>query len=189
MVQGQQRACMPALHILEKVEIWSGVTDAWHTHSLTYSQTTEYRATQLVYSIKFKLSHATITSPRVDDMHAVWFWCVKSSHMILTSGIEYRGHTHFKRLLSKMWFIFNLRCNLFQKCCKSLLWMTFIKHGENPITLFLPWLVVHDAWNFIFDRKMTNASLNLVIGTTQLERSVVFLSLIIRRVSCKREID
>ena len=101
-VQGQQRACMPALHILEKVEIWSGVTDAWHTHSLTYSQTTEYRATQLVYSIKFKLSHATITSPRVDDMHAVWFWCVKSSHMILTSGKEYRGHTHFKRLLLKM---------------------------------------------------------------------------------------
>ena len=28
------------------------------THSLTHSQTTEYRATQLVSSIKFKLSHA-----------------------------------------------------------------------------------------------------------------------------------
>ena len=42
------------LYILEKVEIWSGVTDAWHTDSLT----TEYRATQLVSSIKVKLSHA-----------------------------------------------------------------------------------------------------------------------------------
>ena len=38
------------LYILEKVDIWSGVTDA--------SQTTEDRATQLVSSIKFKLSHA-----------------------------------------------------------------------------------------------------------------------------------
>ena len=38
------------LYILEKVEIWLGVTDA--------SQTTEYIATQLVSSIKFKLSHA-----------------------------------------------------------------------------------------------------------------------------------
>ena len=28
------------------------------THSLTHSQTTEYRATQVVYSINFKLSHA-----------------------------------------------------------------------------------------------------------------------------------
>ena len=41
------------LYILEKVEIWSGVTDASHTHSQT-----EYRATQLVSSIKHKLSHA-----------------------------------------------------------------------------------------------------------------------------------
>ena len=43
------------LYILEKVEIWLGVTDAWH---LTPSQTTEYRATQLVENMKFKLSHA-----------------------------------------------------------------------------------------------------------------------------------
>ena len=27
-------------------------------HTLTHSQTTEYRATQLLYSIQFKLSHA-----------------------------------------------------------------------------------------------------------------------------------
>ena len=40
-----------------KVEIWLGVTDASHTHS----QTTEYSATQLVSSIKFKLSHAIST--------------------------------------------------------------------------------------------------------------------------------
>ena len=43
------------LYISENVEIWSGVTDASH---LTHSQTTEYKATQLVYRIKFKLSHA-----------------------------------------------------------------------------------------------------------------------------------
>ena len=41
---------LACLYILEKVEIWLGVTDA--------SQTTEYSATQLVSSIKFKLSHA-----------------------------------------------------------------------------------------------------------------------------------
>ena len=41
------------LYMLEKVEIWLGVTDASN-----HSQTTEYRATQLVYCIKFKLSHA-----------------------------------------------------------------------------------------------------------------------------------
>ena len=34
------------------MEIWSGVTDAW--------QTTEYRATQLLFSIQFKLSHAML---------------------------------------------------------------------------------------------------------------------------------
>ena len=44
------------LYILKKVEIWSGVTDVLITHS----QTTKYRATQLVYSLKFKLSHAAI---------------------------------------------------------------------------------------------------------------------------------
>ena len=45
------------IYILEKVEIWWGDTDARH---LTHSQTTEYRATQLVKSIKFKLSHAIL---------------------------------------------------------------------------------------------------------------------------------
>ena len=42
------------LYILEKVEIWSGDTDA----SLTDWQTIEDSATQLLYSIQFKLSHA-----------------------------------------------------------------------------------------------------------------------------------
>ena len=45
------------MYILENVEIWSGDTYARH---LTHSQTTEYRATQLVKSIKFKLSHAIL---------------------------------------------------------------------------------------------------------------------------------
>ena len=39
---------------IEKVEIWSGDTDP----SQTDRQTTEYSATQLVKSIKFKPSHA-----------------------------------------------------------------------------------------------------------------------------------
>ena len=51
MVQGQHRACMPVY--IGK----SGDLVGWH-RCLTYSQTTEYRATQLVSSIKFKLSHA-----------------------------------------------------------------------------------------------------------------------------------
>ena len=44
---------MPA-YIDKKTEIWSGVTDPSHTDT----QTTEYRATQLVWSLRFKLSHA-----------------------------------------------------------------------------------------------------------------------------------
>ena len=44
------------LYILEKVEIWSGDTDA----SQTDRQTTEYSATQLLSSIQFKLSHAML---------------------------------------------------------------------------------------------------------------------------------
>ena len=49
------------LYILEKVEIWSGVTDA----SLKDRQTTEYSATQLVSSIKIKLSHAILNVLRL----------------------------------------------------------------------------------------------------------------------------
>ena len=52
IVLGHQRACMPVY--IGKGGDWSGVTAA----SLTDRQTTEYSATQLVYSIKFMLSHA-----------------------------------------------------------------------------------------------------------------------------------
>ena len=51
MVQGQQRACMP-------VYIGKSGDLVGCYRSLTHSQTTEYSATQLVCSIKFKLSHA-----------------------------------------------------------------------------------------------------------------------------------
>ena len=44
-------------YILKKMEIWSGVTEPW--------QTTEDRATQLVYNIKFKLSHANSKTDRL----------------------------------------------------------------------------------------------------------------------------
>ena len=43
---------------IEKAEIWSGVTDPWQTD--THTQTTEHRATQIVKSLTFKLSHAII---------------------------------------------------------------------------------------------------------------------------------
>ena len=71
------------LYILEKVEIWSGVTDASHTDW----QTSEYRATQLVSSIKFKLSHAMllqqtftevltmVTDPRFQSWSCWWGYC------------------------------------------------------------------------------------------------------------------
>ena len=51
MVQGQHRACMP-----EYIGKSGDLVGCYRC--LTYSQTTEYRATQLVSSIKFKLSHA-----------------------------------------------------------------------------------------------------------------------------------
>ena len=51
------------LYILEKVEIWSGDTDAW--------QTSKDRATQLLSSIKHKLSHAIITMKQM-----LWLLCV-----------------------------------------------------------------------------------------------------------------
>ena len=53
MVQGQQRACMP-LYIRKSRDLVR-----WH-RCLTDWQTSEYRATQLVSSIKHKLSHAII---------------------------------------------------------------------------------------------------------------------------------
>ena len=43
------------LYKLNRLRFGRVDTDAWH---LTHRQTTEYRATQLVYNIKFKLSHA-----------------------------------------------------------------------------------------------------------------------------------
>ena len=52
MVQGQQRACMP-LYIGKSRDLVRCY------RCLTHWQTSEYRATQLVSSIKFKLSHAT----------------------------------------------------------------------------------------------------------------------------------
>ena len=53
------------LYILEKVDIWSGDTDA----SQTDRQTTEYRATQLLSSIQFKLSHV-ITFLTQERLHS-----------------------------------------------------------------------------------------------------------------------
>ena len=53
IVLGQQRAYMPVY--IGK----SGDLVGWH-RCLTYSQTTEYSATQLVSSIKLKLSHAIV---------------------------------------------------------------------------------------------------------------------------------
>ena len=60
------------LYILEKVEIWSGDTDASHTDS----QTTEYRATQLVSSIKHKLSHAMTCFHRFSGQLMVFLVCL-----------------------------------------------------------------------------------------------------------------
>ena len=50
---GQARKRFMPVYI-EKAEIWLGVTDPCQKHT----QTTEYCATQLVLSLKFKLSHA-----------------------------------------------------------------------------------------------------------------------------------
>ena len=43
---------------IEKVEVWSGITDVLLTCS--HSSSTKYSATQLVQSLKFKLSHAIL---------------------------------------------------------------------------------------------------------------------------------
>ena len=73
MVHGQQRACMPVY--IGK----SGDLVGWH-RCLTDRQTTEYRATQLLYSIQFKLSHA-IGPHKMSGLliHGIlilieWFW-------------------------------------------------------------------------------------------------------------------
>ena len=59
IVLGQQRACMP-------VYIGKSGDLVGCYRCLTYIQTTEYRAIQLVYSIKFKLSHA-----KTDNLQSV----------------------------------------------------------------------------------------------------------------------
>ena len=60
MVQGQHRACMPVYigKSGDLVECYRSLTD---------TQTTEYRATQLVSSIKFKLSHAINHIGKIQD--------------------------------------------------------------------------------------------------------------------------
>ena len=63
MVHGQQRACMP-------VYIGKSGDLVGCYRFLTYRQTSEYRATQLVSSIKHKLSHAI---------------CVKETHNLLSN--------------------------------------------------------------------------------------------------------
>ena len=68
IVLGQQRACMPVY--IGK----SGDLVGWHrclTHWLTHSQTTEYRATQLLSSIQFKLSHAIVAFFSINIIDAV----------------------------------------------------------------------------------------------------------------------
>ena len=60
MVHGQQRACMP-VYIVK-----SGDLIGCYRY-LTHRQTSEYRATQLVSSIKHKLSHAIFEQPLKGD--------------------------------------------------------------------------------------------------------------------------
>ena len=59
IVLGQHRACMPVY--IGK----SGDLVGWH-RCLTDTQTTEYRATQLLSSIQFKLSHAMLSNQAKD---------------------------------------------------------------------------------------------------------------------------
>ena len=71
MVQGQQRACMP-------VYIGKSGDLVRCYRCLTDRQTTEYRATQLVYSIKLKLSHVISKWPHTNfhwiSPAGLWGW-------------------------------------------------------------------------------------------------------------------
>ena len=60
MVQGKKRACMP-VYIRKSGDLVGCY------RCLTHRQTTEYRATQLGYSIKFKLSHAIKTEKTLGE--------------------------------------------------------------------------------------------------------------------------
>ena len=72
---------------IEKIEIWSGDTDPWHTHS----QTIEYRATQLVESIKFNLSHAINKSPSEREIRKSISSCSPSCACPFTSSSQCNG--------------------------------------------------------------------------------------------------
>ena len=71
IVLGQHRACMPVY--IGK----SGDLVGWH-RCLTDTQTTEYRATQLLSSIQFKLSHAIAVVRRWGGWKAVSLWLWRS---------------------------------------------------------------------------------------------------------------
>ena len=91
MVQGQHRACMPVY--IGK----SGDLVGWH-RCLTYSQTTEYRATQLVSSIKFKMSHAIL------------FWCWEIGFESASQNLW--RHDHLFDSLSPTHLLYQLSTNI-----------------------------------------------------------------------------
>ena len=84
------------LYILEKVEIWSGDTDAWHTHSQR-----ENRATQLVSSIKHKLSHA---ESLILLLHSDSGW---KSNLAVSWSIQFLAEKIFCTLSVRKVFIFS----------------------------------------------------------------------------------
>ena len=59
-----------------------------HSHTHTHWQTTEYRATQLVYSLKFKLSHTTQALTLSKCWHIARWGCFYDNVMIC-SGLDF----------------------------------------------------------------------------------------------------
>ena len=106
MVQGQQRACLPVY--IGK----SGDLVGWH-QCLTYIQTTEYSAPQLVDSIKFKLSHTIFFFKE----HQQKYLCIMFYFFRHSDQRQKHGHNLLWNygywLLSKLWDIFLLLPSFF----------------------------------------------------------------------------
>ena len=87
IVLGQQRACMP-------VYIGKSGDLVRCYRCLTDTQTTEYRATQLLYSIQFKLSHAmSKVSPLTPRFATSMCDPYTSTHTIITVTVKKCHHS------------------------------------------------------------------------------------------------
>ena len=136
IVLGQQRACMP-------VYIGKSGDLVRCYRCLTDTQTTEYRATQLLSSIQFKLSHA-IKDIIFVAIAAFLFQTNAVCHQNITT---FMGLSHLTNCINKSqntkWWWYKLACLI--SSCKRTVEGKFQEEGSKKLT--------HLSLNFMSDKR------------------------------------